>query len=79
MYFKGSVQNYPSLYEGALEVGRIIVLMAHAYLHESQQYRLSPLPKDTNHLSCLVFYVYKMSSNQRNYYCFFLTTLPEGF
>jgi hypothetical protein len=39
MYFKEvcAEQNYPSLYEGAWG-GWIIVLMAHAYLHESQQY-----------------------------------------
>jgi hypothetical protein len=35
MYFKVCAeQNYPSLYEGVWG-GWIIVLMAHAYLHES--------------------------------------------
>jgi hypothetical protein len=55
MYFKElcAEQNYPSLYEGALEAGKCAdgtCVPPIATIH-----RLSPLPrKDTNHLSCSV-------------------------
>jgi hypothetical protein len=81
MYFKElcAEQNYPSLYEGALEAGRIIVLMGTCVPPRRNNTPLSPLPrKDTNHLSCSVLCFYKMSSNQRETAISFLTS-QRGF
>jgi hypothetical protein len=68
MYFKNSVQNRTiHLYMKVPWAEWIIVLMAHAYLHESQQYTVChpSLVKIQIIWVVLVFYVYKMSSNQR--------------
>jgi hypothetical protein len=61
MYFKElcAEQNYPSLYEGALEC-KLLLMMAHAYLHESQQYTVCHPCKDTNPFELFGFMFYKM-------------------
>jgi hypothetical protein len=78
MYFKEvcAGQNYPSLYEGALEVN--YCADGSTSTNRNNTPFVTPPRKDTNHLSCSVLYFIKCLQTRETTIAFLTSTL-EGF